>query len=190
MADALEINARRLEAYERGRVPLPYLFASKFGRRFRINPVWLADGTEILYIKGRDFPDAESESDIHPKTLFSDGYNEFIKPRFFGKSPSGHSKYANEKKDFQPSLESVGQLGLDIYLSFKDSHGVKREISSLADLMNAIRKRTAERGQKAALARELNVSRQAVDQWLAGNAKPSAETTFALLTWVKRPIVK
>ena len=41
-----------------------------------------------------------------------------------------------------------------------------------------------ERGQKVALAAHCKVSRQAVDQWLSGEAKPSADLTFKLLNWV------
>ena len=58
---------------------------------------------------------------------------------------------------------------------------VKEKIRSLPVLLDALRERTKKRGQKSALARELNVSRQALDQWLSGKTKPSAETTFELL---------
>ena len=68
-----------------------------------------------------------------------------------------------------------------------DTAAVKTKIRSLPDLVKALRERTKMRGQKAALARKLGVSRQAVDQWLRGSAKPSAETTLALLNWVGEP---
>jgi transcriptional regulator with XRE-family HTH domain len=175
MADALGVHPRRLETYERGRVPLPYHFAAQFCRSFRINPTWLAEGTEIIYIEGRDIPDLRIESDIQPRALFSSVYHEIIKPAL-SKKPQVGDPIKNER-----------QLGLDISFSMVDKSDVKQEFRSLSDLMDAIRERTKLRGQKAALARELEVSRQAVDQWLDGIAKPSAETTFALLNWVRQP---
>lgn len=189
MADLLGINARRLESYERGRVPLPYKIALKFGRKFLVNPVWLAEGTEIIHIKERVFPNVETDSNFHPRTLFSTGYDDFIKPLLSKGNPA--TDISQPAKDTtEQAILSKSQLLLDISFGLMDSCGVKREIGSLSELMNALRERTKDRGRKAALARELNVSRQAVDQWLAGNAKPSAETTFALLNWVKRPIAK
>lgn len=66
----------------------------------------------------------------------------------------------------------------------RDSAAVP-EITSLTELIEQLRKLTAARGQKKALADKLGVTRQAVDQWLSENAKPSAEVLFALLNWVR-----
>lgn len=57
-------------------------------------------------------------------------------------------------------------------------------ITSLADLIKELRQLTKARGMKSQLAKECNVSRQAVNQWLAGDSKPSAEAVFAALKWV------
>ena len=43
---------------------------------------------------------------------------------------------------------------------------------------------TAKHGERAALARELDVSRQTLNVWLSGEAMPSAEYTLRLLEWV------
>jgi transcriptional regulator with XRE-family HTH domain len=67
-----------------------------------------------------------------------------------------------------------------------DSVRVSKQIRSLPELMIALRERTKLRGQKAALARDLKVTRQAIDQWLSGNAKPSAEIMFELLKRVEQ----
>ena len=174
MADELGVHPKRLETYEAGRVPLPYHFAAKFCRSFRINPIWLAEGTEIIFIEGRDIPDFENESDIPPRALFSSIYKNIIKPAL------------SKKPQESDSTKTIRQLVLDIGFSMVDKGGVKRKFSSLSDLMVALRERTKLRGQKAALARELKISRQAVDQWLDGTAKPSAEATFALLNWVEQ----
>jgi len=75
---------------------------------------------------------------------------------------------------------------LDNQFGMMDKEGVKAKIRSLPDLINQLRELTKSRGQKAALARELKVSRQAVDQWLSGNSNPSAKTTLELLNWVEQ----
>jgi transcriptional regulator with XRE-family HTH domain len=51
-------------------------------------------------------------------------------------------------------------------------------------LVKRVRALTAEPGEKAKLARELNTTRQAVNKWLSGNGAPSAEVTLRLLHWV------
>lgn len=74
---------------------------------------------------------------------------------------------------------------LDNTAAFPKDAGVK-EIRSLSELLDAVRRLTKARGKKVELARFVGVTRQAVDQWLSGLAKPSAETTFALLDWVRK----
>ena len=63
--------------------------------------------------------------------------------------------------------------------------GVKAKIRSLPDLVKRLRDLTKLRGKKAALARDLQVSRQAVDQWLSEKTAPTAETALKLLAWVE-----
>jgi transcriptional regulator with XRE-family HTH domain len=76
------------------------------------------------------------------------------------------------------------QAPLDKVAKPKAVGGGPGGIGSLPELLQAVRDRAGGRGQKAALARRLGVSRQAVEQWLSGAAKPSAELTFKLLNWV------
>jgi transcriptional regulator with XRE-family HTH domain len=83
--------------------------------------------------------------------------------------------------------KEASKVMLDNTVDVVDNEGVKRKIRSLSDLISELRKRTKVRGQKAALARHAKVTRQAVDQWLSGNSKPSAKTMFLLLKWVERP---
>jgi len=78
-----------------------------------------------------------------------------------------------------------GKDSLDKGNDLKDDERVKK-IVSLSDLIAKLREKTKMRGQKAALARELKITRQAVDQWLSGNSKPTAETTLKLLHWVEQ----
>ncbi len=85
--------------------------------------------------------------------------------------------------------ENKKQSMLDIPKSIANTVRVKTEvpaIQSLPELLKAVRSRVQERGQKTALAKRLHVSRQAVDQWLSGDAKPSADLTFELLKWVQQ----
>ena len=82
--------------------------------------------------------------------------------------------------------QNQSKESLDIWPGVSDNPPVSRKIRSLQELIGALRARTKLRGQKAALARSLEVTRQAVDQWLSGNAKPSAEITFKLLQWVEQ----
>ena len=53
-------------------------------------------------------------------------------------------------------------------------------------LVNRVRALTSALGQKAQLARELDTTRQAVNNWLSGKGAPSAEITLRLLLWVEQ----
>ena len=94
--------------------------------------------------------------------------------RLLGKIPQ-YSKAASSPE---------GKAGLDNTAALPHDADVI-PIRSLSELISKLHKLTKVRGQKAAIARECKVSRQAVDQWLSGNAKPSAEATFVLLNWVR-----
>ena len=61
--------------------------------------------------------------------------------------------------------------------------GVQNEIRDLKGLIERLKKVTAPRGAKAALAREFKVSRQAVNQWLSGENNPSADIAIRLQYW-------
>jgi transcriptional regulator with XRE-family HTH domain len=61
-----------------------------------------------------------------------------------------------------------------------------KEIKSLPELIRQLKKLTNARGLKSDLARSCKVSRQAVDQWFSGSAKPSAETLFDLFEWLRK----
>lgn len=57
-------------------------------------------------------------------------------------------------------------------------------------LVNRLLKLTSRTGAKAQLARELEVTRQAVNKWLSGKGAPSAELTLRVLHWVEQAEVK
>lgn len=53
-------------------------------------------------------------------------------------------------------------------------------------LLKRLQAATQERGQKAALAKHLDVLPQMVSQWLSGTREPGGETTLRLLHWVEQ----
>lgn len=56
----------------------------------------------------------------------------------------------------------------------------------MPDFLERLRKATAERGQKTALADFLKVPLARVSQWLSGERDPDGENTLRLLKWVQR----
>lgn len=104
-------------------------------------------------------------------------------------SNSPRAQWLSGKSGFNASKDnpSQKQAGLDMRNRLDDDALVKAKVESLPELLDEVRKKVSKRGQKSALAVKLGVSRQAVDQWLSGDSKPSAELTFELLNWVKQP---
>ena len=72
---------------------------------------------------------------------------------------------------------------LDIVNPLLHSGGVQNEIRDLKGLIARLKKVTAPRGVKAALAREFMVTRQAVNRWLSGESAPSADLAIRLQYW-------
>jgi DNA-binding transcriptional regulator YiaG len=75
--------------------------------------------------------------------------------------------------------------GLDTPPSTPHTSVVKVRIRSLRELVHRLKQVTSAPGAKAALARKLGVTRQAVGQWLSGKSNPTAEATLQLLNWVE-----
>lgn len=65
--------------------------------------------------------------------------------------------------------------------------GVQNNIRNLKDLIARLKRVTAPRGAKAAIARDFHVTRQAVDQWLSGESNPSADIAIRLQHWNPKP---
>ena len=68
--------------------------------------------------------------------------------------------------------------------------GVQNEIRDLNGLIARLKKVTAPRGAKSALAKEFKVTRQAVNQWLSGESNPSADIAIRLQYWKPKLPVK
>ncbi len=60
----------------------------------------------------------------------------------------------------------------------------------LALLIARVERATRRRGERSALARELGVPRQRVNQWLRHGVAPSAEVALQLQNWVNDPARK
>jgi hypothetical protein len=56
--------------------------------------------------------------------------------------------------------------------------------SNLEALLNRVREATSGYGERAALARALDIPRQHLNDWLSGHRFPNGEATLRLLTWV------
>jgi len=85
---------------------------------------------------------------------------------------------------------SFGQSMLDKSKRSPHTAGVQDEICDLKGLIERLKKVTAPRGAKAALAREFKVTRQAVNQWLSGESNPSADIAIRLQYWKPKPPAK
>jgi DNA-binding XRE family transcriptional regulator len=72
---------------------------------------------------------------------------------------------------------------LDTLNPLLQSGGVQNDIRNLKGLIARLKRVTAPRGAKAALAREFKVTRQAVNQWLSGESNPSADIAIRLQYW-------
>jgi transcriptional regulator with XRE-family HTH domain len=90
------------------------------------------------------------------------------------------------RKSFTPAKNNAEPLAKKISV---DNIGVKDNIGdvkhSLPNLLERLKKATAERGKKSALAKALGVPLVNVSKWLSGVREPGGETTLKLLTWVE-----
>jgi transcriptional regulator with XRE-family HTH domain len=164
---------------EVGRVPLKKGAAWRICDAFWIHPAWLAIGREPM--NRTEMEDEKWGSFL--RLAKSDGEISYWK--FWTEIIAGNKYFELFGSDSEAGDVDDMKVSLDIAPAFSQSAGVK-EIRSLSELLNQVRRLTAARGRKAELAKALDVSRQAVDQWLSEATKPSAETTFALLAWVRK----
>lgn len=91
---------------------------------------------------------------------------------------------------FSSNQPSYRKAGLDIESEPDKSSPVKHRKSMLERSVEVLCRLTSKRGAKAALAREMGVTRQAVDQWLSGKTAPSADLMLRLLEWAVKEQAK
>lgn len=189
LARRVGLTRDQLANIEAMRVALKFGTALAICRAIDINPNWLySDADPQSPMLEFDDPLWLMVLDVLPSSdLFSSAWAGFG-DNLLGLSTQ-RARRVSPKETVIPARAGLGGKKeskgvLDIRLGMADKEGVKTKIRSLPDLMNRLRELTKPRGQKAALARKMNVSRQAVDQWLSRSANPSAETTLELVNWV------
>jgi len=110
----------------------------------------------------------------------------FIEEVLRGLGKQGNLGAPTAEKRSRDAGQKKGQLSVDI----SAGSDILPAMSSGSGHWEALGKRlsavTSARGAKAQLARELKVTRQAVDNWLSNKSAPSAELTLRLLHWVQQ----
>jgi transcriptional regulator with XRE-family HTH domain len=173
-AKRMGISRSHLANIESGRTPLSVSVGWNACRIFDMNPTWLcAAGNGGMNIFPMMSADKLKKIEAHLRAVWSAPLRD-VWPSLAWFVEEGDAKAI--KKD-----EAI----LDKRLPLTDDSGVK-EIRSLPQLLIELRNLTKVRGSKVALANEMKVKRQAVDQWLSGATKPTAEMTFDLISWVEK----
>lgn len=78
------------------------------------------------------------------------------------------------------------QVSVDMFAEPFTMPGVSSESGYWKSLVDSLVALTVERGAKSQLARDVGVSRQAVNHWISGKGAPSAELTLKLLAWATK----
>lgn len=96
---------------------------------------------------------------------------------------AGQRRVFGIKKEVPEKQERERKELLDTLFPNEDKGDVQNKFRTFGELLDHLRKITEPHGAKAALAKDFKVTRQAVDQWLSGDAKPSAELCIQLQWW-------
>ena len=184
-AESMGVSRSLLANIESGRTSLKARIGWDFCKKFCCHPGWLCTGGNSHF--PNVFPDLDGRPlEIINKTLEKDEDTPF---RVFW--PFVAWLALGEKFDFtydilnRDSAKNKSEVMLDNVRRLNDDSGVK-QIRSLPQLLDELRKLLKVRGAKVALSLEMNVTRQAVDQWLSGKTSPTAEMTFELISWVEK----
>ena len=179
-AGALGITREQLAFVETGRTPITTELGWLICKKFNIHPAWLMSGgvekipPQFDSIPSQKIAVLEKPLSRNGKTLFRQFW------RLLGTHVMENTCYAIILKNKNEALLDMRKLS-------QDDPDVK-VIRSLPELLSQLRKLTKDRGAKIALANEMRVSRQAVDQWLSEATKPTAEMTFDLISWVENQL--
>jgi transcriptional regulator with XRE-family HTH domain len=82
--------------------------------------------------------------------------------------------------------KNIGKDNLDCHRKLDTLTGMSLDVPTWAQLKKAVIRLTSRRGQKAALAEKLGVSRQVLGNWLSSDDQgaPNAELTLKVFRWV------
>jgi transcriptional regulator with XRE-family HTH domain len=213
LAQRVGITRNQLANIEAKRVTLKFGVAMDICKAIEVSPQWLYDGSgpQKLNVEFKD-PVTGMGLEIHALSetfsgiwaafgkIFLDltGWRERV---IAGQGHEGQSAEKLSASYSGPPRVAIGdwhkgsasdakannksKRGLDIEMRLPDKETVKPKIRTLSELLKILRALTKKRGAKADLARCCNVTRQAVNQWLSENSKPSADAMLLLLNWVE-----
>jgi len=176
-AKCLGVSRFHLANIESGRTPLLMEVAWKACRELKLHPGFLITNGAAFRLP---FEVLNAEAVKRADALIKAKCT----ARFIDLWPALYELFFMATEIPQISPKRQYEVMLDNNAALSDDSGVK-EIRSLPVLLDEIRKLTKDRGGKIALANKMKVTRQAVDQWLSGATKPTAEMTFELIAWVK-----
>lgn len=188
LAADVGITLAQLANVESGRVPLKAAAAWKLCQHdgLNIHPAWLASGHKeeifplLSEVQKKWFDQVVSAHGARTFLDFWDRYG-FL---FLQEYDDCFEQTARHGMIPKWDAADKDKVTLDKQPPLPDDSGVK-EIRSLPKLLDELRRLTKDRGGKIALANAMRVTRQAVDQWLSGATKPTAEMTFKLISWVE-----
>lgn len=174
----LGVSVSRLANIESGRTSLPALIGWNACKILKLHPTWLCEAGNFGEAAFPKMAPSVSEAiDLCFQTLASAPFHQAWPTVRWLLSQS-------ISKDFPPGTEIIvkTQPEVDIKISPDITSGVQI-IHTYGQLLSRLREITKPRGVKSQIARKFNVSRQAVDKWLSGESKPSAEIAIELQHW-------
>jgi transcriptional regulator with XRE-family HTH domain len=212
LAEEIGRTRDQLANVEGGRVPLRFGLAWDLCRHLDLNPLWLLDrdsnrGVWVKY----DFPTGSEDALFSDVLLgciqdYRIARENFLesRPQYFANEqiPSGglpaaplDEALSDYEERFERHMERAAKefrrntsVQKDLTRSARGARfgAMRKSASSLwSQLRGRLASATSGPGEKARLAREIGVSRQAVSEWITRRKNaPSSETTLRLLAWV------
>jgi DNA-binding transcriptional regulator YiaG len=169
-AERIGISRSLLANVESGRTPLISSLGWKFCREFDCHPSWLCTAGNSWH--PNVFPEIDDDKLAKIEKVI-------------------HAGATLPFRNVWPSLAWL--IGADT------EHGEKSQLTNKASsltsevvkpvlpkLIERLKRATATRGKKSALAEWLGVHRQCVTDWLSGKQEPGGEITLRLLQWVEQ----
>jgi transcriptional regulator with XRE-family HTH domain len=172
-AGRLGLTRERLANIETGRSSISAKLGWDFCRQFNVHPNWVMNGGGAA-----DEPQKLSSIPEIERLMLEDVLNEHHQVKF--------RQFWTLVNQFWWKNEC--KFNIDNLKSKRDDGGVQTKVPTWAELKRKILRYTSGHGQKAALANEMNISRQVLGNWLSAGSKgaPNAEQTLWLLHWVEQ----
>lgn len=178
LAMKMGISRDQLASVETGRARLRFWPAWRACFELNINPSWLAAGkvdkSPFVFF---GFEPKEKDA-ITERTPFSEGfsmignYYEAEWAEAAAHVRAGRGLAINSAEGEQATLDTITE---------RDSPSLMSRWDRLRERVKIVARPY---GAKSRIARDLGVTRQAVDQWIKRSTAPTADTTLRLLEWV------